>query len=350
MKSLVLTVLALSAPALALADAPRHRITWLIGHENTDYFHDAAYAFRRAVEKGTDGRITVDIQPNASKWESEGRGVPGSEIAQAVARGDAEMGHSFTNVMGAMDRRLWVFDMPFLFRDYAHLEGVFEGPLGDELLAGLGDHGLVGLAFTYSGGANIISTRDREIRGPEDLKGLRVAAFGNTVETRWLESLGAKAVSADNREDKVLSLARRDEIDGAIMTWRRHQRGLGHDGSFKYGSIEGASYLASVTYVNKKFFESLSPEDRKVLMDAARDAGRIERSLTIDLNEQSKRRLMSKWGLRAAPLTAESRASFEKALAPAYGSLAKLVGSELVRRIRETRGDDAMLGPAVGKR
>jgi len=72
-----------------------------------------------------------------------------------------------------------------------HLEQVFQGPIGDELLGDLNAHRLEGLTFTYSGGAHILSSRGRGIRKPEDLNGLRVAVFGDPIDTAWLRRLCA---------------------------------------------------------------------------------------------------------------------------------------------------------------
>lgn len=318
--------------------AAKYKINWLIGHPTTDYFEEAADYFKHAIEKGSKGEISVTITPNPNPWEDSGQGTPGPEIAHKVAKGEAQMGHSFTDVMGGMDNRLWAFDLPFLFRDYAHVEQVVTGPIGNELLTGLGDHGIKGLAFTFSGGANILSTRDRQVRGPQDLKGLRVAVFGDEVDGFWLKSLGATPVSIGHREDRVLDLAMKDEIDGAVLTWRRQERAaMGERAA--YGNLEGASYLLSVSYINKEFFESLPKEYQRLIEEVSRETGRIERAQTIELNARHKRRLMSK-GMSSVALSEAGKRSFEEALKPAYaGKFSELVGKDLIEKIRNTHAD-----------
>lgn len=332
----------LSAWAGPAGAQEKFKIKWLIGHPSTDYFEDAARYFKTTVERESRHEIVVQIKADENQWEDLGKGTPGPEIARAVARGEAQMGHSFTDIMGGLDPRMHAFDLPFLFRDYEHQEQVFEGPIGRELLDGLGDHGIKGMAFTYSGGANVISTRGRELRTPADLQGLRIAVFGNEVDRTWLSSLGAVPVSIHHREDSVRELLARDQIDAALLTWRRHYRALRGSQSAKevleFGNLEGASYLVSVTYMNQDFFESLPAKYRTLVMDTARVAARIERERTIELNERSKRRLLSK-GVREVTARAADRQEFHKALAPAYEkSLNAIVGKDLVERIRRTDG------------
>ena len=336
-----LTLFAFLASSASPVHAAKYKIQWLIGHVNLDYFEEAALNFKEAVEKGSHGDIEVSIVTAKDVEEYRDR-RPGPEIANAVARGEAEMGHSFTDVMGGMDQRLWAFDLPYVFRDYRHLEGVFEGPLGEELLAGLRQHKLVGLTFTYSGGANGIATEDRAIRRPEDLKGLKVGTYGDDVDQAWLTSLGATPVLINHRQENILPLARSKEIDAAVITWRRFER-AGLARSFKYVNLMDSSYLVSVTYVNEKFFESLPEDYRKLIKDSAHLAGRIERAKTIELNELAKRQVSAK-GVRQVYLTQKNAARFQEVLRPVYQkSLDALVGKDLIERIRKTPAGPAPL-------
>lgn len=331
--------LAFSLVALLTAAAPAHaakyKIQWLIGHPNLDYFEESAAAFKAEVEKGSNGEIEVDIVESKNAWEDSADGRPGPEIAAAVAKGEAQMGHSFTDVVGAMDPRMLAFNLPYLFRDYRHLEGVFEGPVGDEMLNGLRSKGVVGLAFTYSGGANGIATTEREIRTLEDFKGLKLGMFGDEVTRAWAADLGAKPVILHHREDGVMPLLKNRSVDSFLTTWRRFERSGLHK-RFNHFSMVGSSYLVSVTYVNEKFYESLPKKYQSLIVNSSRVAARIERFKTIELNEQAKREMVAQ-GVRPVHMTEENRERFVEALQPVYArKLEGIVGKELIEKIRKT--------------
>lgn len=330
----VIAILSVLAGGAVPAQAAKHKIRWLLGHPNLDYFEAAAESFKTAVERGSNGDIEVEIVTAEDPWRDD-RGKITPEIADKVSKGEAEMGHSFTNVLGKVDHRLWAFDAPYLFNGYLHMEGVIEGSLGPELLEGLRGQGIVGLAFTYSGGAQGVATTDREIRGPEDLKGRKVGVFGDDVDNAWLTALGAEPYAIKHRLNAIDQLTRDGKIDSVVVTWRR-VRDANLAERYKYVSLMNSSYLVSVTYINEKFYDGLPEKHRKLIKETALAAARIERARTIELNEMTKSVYLAK-GIVPVYLSDAARARFQAALKPVYaGSIDAIVGKELIDRIRAT--------------
>lgn len=325
---LAFALVAVAAPARCAT----YTIHWLLGHKNLDYFEEAAVAFKDAVERGSNGDIRVDIKAQVSDPAADS-----PSLAEAVASGQAEMGHSFTDTLAARDPRLHVFETPFLFRGYRHMEGVIEGPVGNQLLAGLGEHGLTGLSFTYSGGANGVASTGRAIRGPEDLKGLKVGVFGDPVDSAWLKELGAVPVPFRHEVERVAPMTQAGQIDAVVSTWRNLERSPELAESYRSVGAVGASYLVSVTYANPAFFASLPKKYQDLLMSASREAGRVERARTIELNERARRSLTQDRGVAQVALSAAAAKRFAAAVAPAVRrDIAPLVGESLVESIRKT--------------
>ena len=325
--------------------AAAYRIKWLLGHPNLDYFEEAARAFKDTVEKESGGEIAVEIVPAEQEALGDVAQAKDPEaIAAKVAKGEAEMGHSFANVLSAVEPRMQVFESPYLFRGYRHLEGVFEGPAGGRLLDTLKSHGIIGLSFTYSGGANGVATQDRELRSPADLKGLRVGVYGDDVDTAWLKQAGAVPITLRHDRRRIVPLAQEGKLDAVLITWRNFER-ASLARTFGRFNLAGASYLVSVTYVNQKFYESLPEKYRELLARAARESGRIERAQTIELNEMSKREMLAR-GVLPVYLGGKDLARFTAALAPAYdGPIARAVGKDLLEDLRKV--PDAPVAPVL---
>ncbi|MFI5347031.1 MAG: TRAP transporter substrate-binding protein [Elusimicrobiota bacterium] len=323
-------VVGLLAGVSGSAHAAKYKIHWYLGHANLDYFEAAAADFKKVVETKSHGDISVEIVTAAL---DSAHSVNSSGIADKVEKGEIEMGHSFTDVVGGMDHQLYAFEAPYLFRGYNHMEGVFEGPVGTQMLEGLAPHHIVGLSFTYSGGASGVATVGREIRKPEDLKGLKVGVYGDPVNAAWLKSLGATPVAIEHRIDNVSDMARDGQLDAVVTTWRNFER-TSLNKNFKFFNLTGSTYLVSMTYVNEKFFNSLPAEYRVLLMDASQEAGRIERSKTIELNESAKREMLGK-GVRPVYLSEQGKAEFAKALQPSYKTIDGVIGKDLIEKIRK---------------
>ena len=323
------------------SSAAKRKVTWLLAHENIDYFRDAADHFKKIVEEGTKGELEVSIVV-AGRTED---GSPASP-ERDVASGKAEMGHSFADSVGGVDPRFLVFEAPYLMRDYRHMEGVIEGKPGAELLGGLRKQGLVGLALTYSGGASGVATTGRELRRPADLKGLKVGVYGDAVDTAWLERLGATPVPLRHALRRISPMARAGELDAVAVTWRNFEvEKLEHD--FRTMNLVGSTYLVSVTYANEKFFESLPKEWRELIVKASAETARIERAKTIELNATAKRAMLAK-GVRSVHLARDGRRAFEAALKPAYDAeIAPLVGRGLLDLVRSAKDGEPLFTSAL---
>ena len=89
------------------------------------------------LEKRTDGRLSVEIYPSMQLGGEK-------EMIEQAQVGALAMARISVGPMGPLVPELNVFNLPFLFRDAAHMEAVIDGPIGDELLQKLTDHPTAG--------------------------------------------------------------------------------------------------------------------------------------------------------------------------------------------------------------
>src|ERR1041385_5688275 len=101
----------LSLSLIGASNPPKYKIHWYLGHKNLDYFEEAAQNFKKAVETKSHGDIAVDIV--AGRDNGTEASPQAAEVAGLVERGEVEMGHSFVDVMGALDPRMNVFETPY---------------------------------------------------------------------------------------------------------------------------------------------------------------------------------------------------------------------------------------------
>ncbi|MBI3552415.1 MAG: TRAP transporter substrate-binding protein [Elusimicrobia bacterium] len=327
-KALLLSALvAIIAPR---AEAAKYRIRWVLAHEPAGVFEQAAKEFSRLISAETKGEIEVRII--SAKEFGHDRVVAPDEVAREVASGAIEMTQTYTTTLSRRSENLLVLELPYLFRSHGHAAKVLDGAIGRELLASLEPLNMKGLAFTYSGGYRILPTTAREIRSPQDLKGLRVRTENTPVEAAIFRTLGAEPVPAGF--DDTVALAKAGKIDAGETTLPRFADGHQEEGLPVINETRHTLFLTAVL-INQKFYDSLPKGDQDAISRAALRMARTERKRSIDEGEAVKRNAIAK-GEKFISLTPKERARFAAALQPVYAEFAPRFGN-MVKRIQETR-------------
>jgi TRAP-type C4-dicarboxylate transport system substrate-binding protein len=96
----------------------------------------------KKLEAATSGRLTIKMFPGAVLGEEKA-------VVEQVQIGAIQMARISLGVIGPIVPEVDVFNMPFVFRDIAHMRAVIDGPIGQELLDKVsnsaGPHGRSGL-------------------------------------------------------------------------------------------------------------------------------------------------------------------------------------------------------------
>ena len=173
-------------------------------------------------------------------------------------------------------------------------------------------------------------TRNKMIRSPGDLKGLKIRTPGK-VQSKLVQILGAVPVSMPSAE---LPMAlQRGVVDGAIMNpWTAQGRGI--EEYCKYMLIYPLTGIANPVYVQYEKWNKLPENVRKLLTDVAVDwqSKAIGPASAIINDNQMKTELLpyyEKKGMKTIFLTKEEKQLFDTAVKPLYKWWVKSVGTEL---------------------
>lgn len=311
----------LSAPAKARS------IRWVLAHDPVSVFEEAARRFSEAVSRESRGQLEVRVFSNADM--APGRRLTPAEAIAKVAAGEIEMCQTYTSALGQLNNKLWVLDLPYLFRDHDHAWRVLDGAIGRDLMAGLLPHDIRGLAYTYSGGYRVISSAKRRIRRWEDLKGLAIRTSPSPVATALFSHLGARPVPA--LLDQATALCRSGEVEAAEITYPRywHQK---LDAFHPVLSDTHHSLLLTMIVVNERFYQSLPAAERRLLAQAARESAAVERATSLAEGEKGRRACLDR-GFDVAALSAVEAKRFAKAARPVHERFAPLLGAGLIARV-----------------
>jgi len=143
----------------------------------------AAEKFKELIEQRTNRDIEVQILHSASLGNE-------TEILQQVQMNAVQMAIVTGGPFDTFDPIARVINYPFLFKDYAQVDRILDGPLGAEVLKSLEGSGFKGLCFSENGFRNLTSNR-RPAKSPEDIKGLKIRVMASAIHQAIWQALGA---------------------------------------------------------------------------------------------------------------------------------------------------------------
>ena len=175
--------------------------------------------------------------------------------------------------------------LPFIFETTEHMRAVMDGDIGEEILASLEPHGLIGLCFYDSGARSFYNTRG-PIRTPVDMQGLKLRVTGSDLYIDMVRSLGADAVPMPL--DEVYQSLAQGVIDGAENNWPSFESGR-HFEVARYYSLTRHLLAPEVFVMSKPKWDALSVADRQLVRKAAKDSVPKMRELWDTQVEKSRR-------------------------------------------------------------
>src|SRR5690242_5414671 len=122
--------------------------------------------FKKLAEERTKGRVKIEVYPNSTLYKD-------GEEMEALQLGSVQMLAPSLAKFGPLGvREFEVFDLPYMFDDYAQLDQVTEGAVGKSLFKKLEPKGIVGLAYWHNGFK--VMSANKPLREPSDMKGLKM--------------------------------------------------------------------------------------------------------------------------------------------------------------------------------
>jgi TRAP-type transport system periplasmic protein len=237
----------------------------------------AAKEFAAAVEKNSGGKMKVRAIGAAALG-------PDVQMQQALIGGAQEMMVGSTATLVGITKEMALWDTPFLFANSKEADAVLDGPVGQKVMDKLQEKGLVGLVYWENGFRNLTNTK-RPVTKLEDLDGIKLRVMQNNVYLDSFKLLGANAVPMPFSE--LFSALETKTVDGQENPFNTILSSKFYEVQ-KYLSVTNHVYSPWIVLVSKKWWDGLSKEEQKVLLDAAKTSRDFERK---DTREEAGRAL-----------------------------------------------------------
>ena len=198
---------------------------------------------------------------------------------------------------------------------------MLDGPFGKKLMDYMPAKGWVGLGFMEQGYRSISNSK-HPINKLEDIKGLKIRTILNPLYVDMLNTLGANAVPMPFPE--LYSAMETKTVDGQENPETTVDASKFYEVQ-KYFSATRHIYNPQMLMVGKKFWDSLSADEKKIFEEAAVEA----RAMT-----EKSRKVMTDHGMQLNEIAPAEIARMRDAVKPVTDKYAAQLDPELVKAFR----------------
>ena len=304
MKSIVsirqsaLRLLALITVAGAFAGSAVAQTAPLVMKISTATINDSVHQWMKVyaalVEKGSQGRIKVELYP-ASQLGSIPRMIEGTQFGSIQANlGPPEF-------FSGVDSRFEVLGAPGLFKDLSHAVRTFQDPEFSAAFLALGaNKGLKGIGFTVSGPAVLITRNP--VHKLAELEGLKMRVLSSPMQMEQMRRLKITPVPMTLGE--VIPALQQGAIDG-LMASTAVCTAMRCYSAAKYIFETNQAVVSVLAVVNKSWFDHLPADLQQVVSDAGKTASKEVYQWAIDFSNTQRESWLRAGGEIIQPTAAE---------------------------------------------
>ena len=274
------------------------------------------------LEELSGGRVTIDIYPSSVLGNENQCIEQLQDGSLAMTKTSAAAIENFIPIMS-------VYSMPYLFRDSDHYWAVLEGEIGKKLLESGESKFLRGLCY-YDAGSRNFYTKDKPIKTPDDLKGMKIRVMNSRTAVEMVKAMGGSPTPISFGE--LYSALSQGIVDGAennppSFTSSKHSEVC------KHFSLDGHTRVPDILMMSTKVWNNLDPQVQKWVAQAASDSTTYQRKLWEEKTQESLEEA------RQADVTIYEvdTAAFAAKVAPMFDAIEDEETRELAKQILEVR-------------
>ena len=225
----------------------------------------AAEKFKELIEQRSNGDIKIQIFHSASLGNE-------TEILQQVQMNTIQMAIVTGGPFDTFDPMARVINYPFLFKDYAQVDKILDGPLGAELLKSLEGSNFKGLCFSENGFRNLTNNK-RPVKSPEDIKGLKVRVMASAIHKAIWRALGANPTP--------MPWPIYTELEQGVIDGQENPLWVMEVYKFyeiqKYMTLTRHVYSYHIDVASLQWWNTLDANNQKIIQEAMYDAAVFQR-------------------------------------------------------------------------
>ena len=272
----------------------------------TSTWADGGRKFGELMEKATGGKVKVAVYA-----ADQLTGGNQSEGIQALMNGDPVQISMHSNLIySAFDPRFNVVSLPYLFSSVEDADQALDGTAGDKLKDILSDYGLHCMGIAENGFRQLTNSV-REVKSVDDMKNLKLRVAGSNLLMECYKRWGADATNMNWSE--TYTALQQKTVDGQENPLPAIDAASVQEVQ-PYTSLWNANYDCLFFCINQELYDSLTPEQQKVVDEAGQKAVAYERYINRAGDEEIMERWSSSNGVTITPYEDMDIDSFKQAV------------------------------------
>ena len=286
---------------------------------DSDPYYIFAKNFSEIVDKKTNGRIKIEVK-GGGQLGQEGEMFTGMQI------GTTDMAVMTNAYVSGYIPAAGLFDLPFIFKNNEEAARILDGQLGTEVLNEYEKFGIKALAYGEGGFRHLVTLKN-QVRKPEDFKGLKIRCMETESYIATYAALGTNAVPMAWSE--TITGLQQGTIDGLDIPISVIYAN-GFSDIAKDLNLTGHFYSPLIICMSKKVFDSFDENDKKILIESAKEAGQICR----DFNKNSESKMLEEMKAQGMEIIDDvDIQAFQNVLKDFYSKRAENIGKDYVEKL-----------------
>ena len=272
----------------------------------TSTWAKAGEKFGELMEQATGGKVKVNVY--AADQLTNGNQ---SEGIQALMDGDPVQISMHSNLIySAFDPRFNVVSIPYLLQSVEDADKKLDGEGGEKMKEILGEYGLHCMGMAENGFRELTNSV-REIKSADDMKGLKIRVAGSNLLMECYKRWGADATNMNWSE--TYTALQQNTVEGQENPLPAIDAASVQEVQ-KYCSMWNANYDCLFFCINQELYDSLTPEQQKVVDEAGAKAVKYEREINRAGDDEIKTRWANQNGVKITEYKDLDIDSFKKAV------------------------------------
>jgi tripartite ATP-independent transporter DctP family solute receptor len=229
----------------------------------------------------SEGKMNIQIYPNQQLGTER-------ELVELLQIGSVDITKVSASVLENFAPSYSVLSIPYIFRNEQHRFNVLEGEIGQEILNDGRDFWFHGLCF-YDAGSRSFYTKDRPVKTPKDLDGLKIRVMESQTAMDMVRALGGSPTPISFGE--LYTALQQGVVDGAENNPPSFYTSRHYEVS-KFYTIDEHTSVPDVLIISTHIWDKLSEEEKAWVQLAATESAEYQKKLWRVASEEALKKVM----------------------------------------------------------